>query len=491
VSRKISFIASAGGIAAAGALMRLLAVPPALPDLDAVNFASSLSRFDLATQAPHFPGYPLYVLLARGFAAVGAGEVLALALPGIALAALAALALAAIGSRVGTAAGLGAGALFALGPVAILAGGNPSSDGAGVAGLALALALHVAAPSRPLGCGLAAAAVVGLRPSLAPAVAMLFVVIPPAGRRSWIAGAAAGCAAWLLPVVAMTGIGPFVDIATGFLAGHGGSWGGTVLSRPDLPGRLHAFGFELLAANLALPWPGLWSFGRILVAIALGAALVGAIGSAFAARSRGAGAASLGLGDDREAVVRRLLAVALLSALPYALWAFVGQNLDKPRHLLPLMPPLALAFAAGLGSLRPTRAAPAVVGAMAGLLAVALPEAIRQGREVSPGAAMAMSLRGSLSPTGAMIFTGQEGRLVERYAPEFRAGRVPDPEALGPEAAVLARAGVDVYVTSNAPGASRLAADLELVDRFGACQHPLAKGCELLLYRFLPEKGSH
>jgi len=497
VSRNFSFIAAAVAIAAVGAALRLLAVPQALPDLDSVNFASSLSRFDLATQAPHFPGYPLYVLAARGFAALGAGEILALALPGIVLAALASIAMAVVGSRAGGAAGLGAGILVALAPVGILAGGSPSSDGAGVAALALALALHVAAPSRGLVCGLAAAGVIGLRPSLAPAVAMLWFVVPAAGRRAWFGGAAVGCAAWFLPMVAITGIEGFGAIAAGFLAGHGGSWGGTIWSRPDLGGRLHAFVFDLFAANLALPWSGLWGAGRLLVAAAFVAVVAGLIGRVAADRTGSSAVAGGSASDaathprsDRANVATRLVAVALLSAIPYGLWAFVGQNLDKARHLLPMVPAIALAFAACLGSLRASLAAPALACAAAGLLAVAAPASLRQGREISPGAAMAMSLRGRVSPAGAMIFTGQEGKLVERYAPEFRAGRVPDPARLGLEASRLFAAGVDVFVTSAAPGASLLAADLQLVDRFGACSQPLARDCELLLYRFRPDKGS-
>lgn len=507
MSRNFAFIAAAVGIAAAGTALRLLAVPQALPDLDSVNFASSLSRFDLATQAPHFPGYPLYVLAARGFAALGAGEIHALALPGIVLAALASISMAMVGSRAGASGGLGAGILVAFAPVGILSGGSPTSDGAGVAALALALALHVAAPGRGLVCGLAAAAVIGLRPSLAPAVAMLWFALPAAGRRAWFTGAVAGCAAWLLPMVAMSGIDGFGSIAAGFLAGHGGSWGGTIWSRPDLGGRLHAFGFDLLAANLALPWSGLWTVGRILVAAAVVAILAGVIARVAGARSAGVAdnplpdvgsaartlpseGASVPRQCDRVELARRLLAVALLSAIPYGLWAFVGQNLDKARHLLPLVPAIALTLAACLGSLRTALAAPALACAAAGLLAVAAPASLRQGREIPPGAAMAMSLRGRLSPAGAMIFTGQEGKLVERYAPEFRAGRVPDPARLGVEASRLFAAGVEVFVTSAAPGVSLLAADLQLVERFGACSQPLAKDCELLLYRFRPDKGS-
>jgi len=484
VSRKISFIALAAILGAAAGALRLLAVPPTLPDLDSVNFASSLSRFDLAAQAPHFPGYPLYVLSARAFRALGFGEIHALALPGIVLAVAAVVSLAWVASRAGTGAGLGAAALFGFAPVAILAGGSPTSDGAGVAALALVLALHAGrgageTPRGAVALGIAAALAIGIRPSLAPAVALLWAAIPAGRRLAGIAGAATGCAAWLLPMVALAGVGPFGAVASAFLAGHGGSWGGTVLSRPDLGERLHAFGFDLFAANLALPWPGLWTAGRLLVAAGAVALVTGVV--------RSKPAASPG---DGAALDRRMLAVALLSAIAYGLWAFVGQNLDKPRHLLPLVPAVALGAAALLGSLRASWKAPALATLGAGLLVTAIPLALHQGRESAPGAAMALGLRDRLSPMGVMIFTGQEGKLVERYAPEFRAGRVPDPARLEAEASRLATAGVDVYVTSAAPGASLLAGELEPVERFGSCPRGVLTGCELVLYRFHPAKGS-
>src|SRR5919202_111924 len=88
--RLLLFAAAAAAMVAA---VRWAALPPMLPDLDAVNFSRALNRFDLAAQAPHFPGYPVYVAMARLVAWAGAGEVLALALPGLALGALAVVAL--------------------------------------------------------------------------------------------------------------------------------------------------------------------------------------------------------------------------------------------------------------------------------------------------------------------------------------------------------------------------------------------------------------
>ena len=39
-------------------------------DYDSIGFVLALDRYDLTRQQPHFPGYPVYVALARGARAV-------------------------------------------------------------------------------------------------------------------------------------------------------------------------------------------------------------------------------------------------------------------------------------------------------------------------------------------------------------------------------------------------------------------------------------
>ena len=121
--RLLLFAAAAAAMVAA---VRWAALPPMLPDLDAVNFSRALNRFDLAAQAPHFPGYPVYVAMARLVAWAGAGEVLALALPGLALGALAVVALVLVLRRHLARPGVVAAAiLWTLLPMPVLFGATP------------------------------------------------------------------------------------------------------------------------------------------------------------------------------------------------------------------------------------------------------------------------------------------------------------------------------------------------------------------------------
>ncbi|AKU91091.1 hypothetical protein AKJ08_1478 [Vulgatibacter incomptus] len=497
--------------------MRLAAVPPALPDLDAVNFARSLTAFDLAAQAPHFPGYPIYVLMARAFRFLGAGEILALALPGVALGGLAIPALGlALRPLVGEIPALTGAAIFALAPLAVLFGGAPSSDGAGLGALALVLAAHLsAARVLPMAArrgeshegegdrregsaqdeirrsvdgfsrygalllGAAAGLCVGIRPSFLPAMAFLPLLLS-GSRLRWLLGAAAGVGAWLLPMVAISGPAELLRIATSFLAGHGSRWGGTIVARPALGDRLSDFGFDLAAANLGLPWAGAVHparFGLALLVFAAGAALVVAWRRGLLPR----GAASAA-------------GLAILSCGPYAAWAFLGQNLEKARHLLPLAVGAAILLAAGLAALRellPGRlSATAAALAPATLLLVSAPLAKAQGREASPAIRLVDWVSSALPAENAMIFTGEEARLFERYAPERRAARVGDPADLAASAQRLAAAGVAVYVTSAAPGMSSLRTELEPVAEFRCDRLIRSWSHDLRLFRFRPASSS-
>ena len=51
---------------------RLPFLAGSLDDIDAVNFALAVGDFDPARHQPHPPGYAIYVLLAKAFAAAGA-----------------------------------------------------------------------------------------------------------------------------------------------------------------------------------------------------------------------------------------------------------------------------------------------------------------------------------------------------------------------------------------------------------------------------------
>lgn len=85
---------------------------------DSINFAYSLQHFDVARGQPHVPGYPLYVLLARGVNLVLPDPQQALVAISIVGSGLAVAALHLLGARLfGRAVGLGAALLLAASPL--------------------------------------------------------------------------------------------------------------------------------------------------------------------------------------------------------------------------------------------------------------------------------------------------------------------------------------------------------------------------------------
>jgi len=47
-------------------IAHLFFLPRTLEDLDSINFALGVRHFDVAEHQPHPPGYPLYILAAKG-----------------------------------------------------------------------------------------------------------------------------------------------------------------------------------------------------------------------------------------------------------------------------------------------------------------------------------------------------------------------------------------------------------------------------------------
>jgi hypothetical protein len=74
-------------------------LPSSLEDLDSINFALGIRRFDVAQHRPHPPGYPLFILITKGVAWAVSSEVAALALVSVFAGTLGLLAVAALFRR--------------------------------------------------------------------------------------------------------------------------------------------------------------------------------------------------------------------------------------------------------------------------------------------------------------------------------------------------------------------------------------------------------
>ncbi len=374
----------------------------ALEDLDAANLQHALSRFDLALHMPHFPGYPVVVAAARAAHRLTGDAVLALQLPGL-LAWPAALALlwTAMSRHLGARAAWLAWGLTAAAPLTWLAAGRAGSDALGAAlalGSASALALAWPTDHRHADRWLSLAAIlaaltIGARASLLPWVLALGV-LGMFHRLRWraIATGSLALAAWTIPFAIAAG--PDLAVTAGdFLVGHFSRWGGTAWVHAEqgigLGERALAWSELLLAHGL-----GLRGSAGLVLGVAL--AVAGVKGLRYLPRGPALYLAAL--------------------VVPYALWIWIGQNPERPRHLLPLVSAAMVVVAVGL-----TRwPRPLAIAVPIGLLALTLPVAWIQATVPSPPAQLADWLQQHHRPDRVQLFTGQSERVLGALVPGFR-----------------------------------------------------------------------
>jgi len=302
-----------------------VAFPPWADDWDGLGFLASVHRFDMASFAPHPPGYPVYVALLKAMAlvsldAIGAARLVACLSCGVTFALLVGVLCDAAGSPVSPrACALGA-AFVCLTPLAFHSFSGVGSEAPAMAFAALALRAVTWRGSdraRLWMLGLAVGLGCGVRLSWLPFYAPFILLLPrPLWLRATLVGKLGGLA-WAIPLVLLVGPTTLLALYRTHLGGHMTRWGGTALTDPSR-GRLLAR--DLLSDGFGAGFDPL----GVALFVVVGVALVLAL--ALAVRSH-----------------RRLLDKALLVTLPYLLWITLGQNLrEQPRHMLPIVATLSL-----------------------------------------------------------------------------------------------------------------------------------------------------
>ncbi len=420
----------------------LMHVSPYAASWDEVDFVLALDRFDLLAMQPHFPGYPYFVLggmAMRRFA--GDNPVLAYGILNTFLAALSAWPVWRLARRMLSPAWACTVVMLVLSaPYVWLQDAGPMSEGAGIALLWWFLwSWQSAMERRDWRTSLAALFVFGLlmgvRLSYAPfglALVWLLGVIwagwRAAGRKALprallFTAAGAGCQLLWLGGLALSegGLAGFAKLAEAFTAGHFSEWGGGVAADPSLP-----FGERLLRfAGGNVLWTGMFARSAALMA-ASAALLLAALLCAGARRPPG-GAGRPRLARRAAAWLRRPAPPGALAALAgaYGAWALLAQNIDKPRHITPLIGVMWLLLAAMFRAPAPASrpAAPGEAGAALPPAAGAVPPACAAGQapQAPRAARIRRALRGAGGLLAACVIALQAGRgasLVSRQAAE-------------------------------------------------------------------------
>ncbi|XEC96577.1 nucleoporin-interacting protein [Paenibacillus tarimensis] len=309
---------------------------------DMVDFALALERFDLLAMQPHFPGYPYFILGGMWMRQWIGDPVLALSVFNVLMSLLSCFPTYWLARRRMTPLGSLSFCLFVQGAAYLwIISSQPMSEGTALAVLWWYLwSLNKGYENQktvyqilPL---LLFSILMGVRLSYAVfGVGILLLWLADWKRRSgrliWsrfagYAVIAAGFQAIWIAGLAYSegGLKPLIQLATGFTTGHFSEWGGALTAVDE------GYFSRFIRLLVHLVWVGM--LGK---SAASGVVLTGII-VVLCLRARSFWR-SLRFGRTEKA--------AWIMWLVYLIYAFVAQNMDKPRHLVPLISlGLALAF---------------------------------------------------------------------------------------------------------------------------------------------------
>lgn len=412
---------------ALGLTSRILFIGQYLGEWDEVDFALAVRDYDIVAQQPHFPGYPVYVWFSQIAMCLTKEEVRALGLVsalfgGLAVLPLYYLALSMYSRRIAVLAAV----LFLTNPACWLYSERPLSEATGIFFLLLSLyflSQGLGASHNPWPPALGSffmGITLGVRLDYFPFLSVLFYVLTCTPRKYNIAkifcffGAfALGVILWLVPMVNVVGMKVLLHQALGFTQGHFADWGGSIVTVSHPATRLSHLTWGIFPAGLGFWWIDL-PYMQLLPSLCL---LLGFY--AF-------------LQEKEYGKQKRFFLIILL---PYLLWVFFAQNIEKPRHVLPLIPLLLLAASAGLLRKRPQSVA------MLGFLTITVIifgaysfKLIRHYSQSRPPLMQLVNYVTSASSgfdqLSTRVYCGETKRLFEYYAPGWDARRARNLEGL-------------------------------------------------------------
>lgn len=324
---------------------RLLSTIYYIEDLDSLRFALSIVDYDVAKLQPHFPAYPVFCWIAKLFYVVIRRYALAFSLLG-GLSTFFIIFFTLKIAKIRSITLLGTIAIFVIfmNPLLWLMGNRHMPDAMGVACLLASLYFTTAHPANrkhDLLCYtncvgfFLAGILLGIRlsyfPLLAPA---LLVRLKHSQRLKYIIAGTIGVLIWLIPLFWITGANALIAAAQTQSHGHFSDFGGTVSTNPELWLRLTKIFESVWADGFGLYWRG-----RHLIT-ACATITIGII-------------TVLNLETLKKWVEEKLFGNGSIHSNPvfigcvvYLVWIFLGQNvIHKSRHVLPLLPFLALGIA--------------------------------------------------------------------------------------------------------------------------------------------------
>lgn len=313
---------------------------------DSIDFALGLHDYDIAYYQPHFPGYPVYMSFCWLVHLFTDSDILALTIPGAVFGSAALIPLFYLAKRMfsNEVAWLTA-FIYVVNPLCWLQSEKAFSDATGLFFIILsAQLLFFACTTRAYAfrylimSSVMLGICLGIRLSYFPFIILWLYVLQTLSKskeenikiRYGLFAFVIGICIWLVPLACYTGLKSLIVNGFSFTFGHFGDWGGSIATSQNVFSRFSGFMWCVFCNGL-----GFWCYDtsvfRILPSIIMGLGLV------------------IYLRHARFDYKTRFI---MFYMLPYFLWVFLGQNLEKPRHVLPLIPLIIICISAGLVRLK-------------------------------------------------------------------------------------------------------------------------------------------
>lgn len=463
-------------------LSRILTLNPTLTNPESVNFALALHRFDLTSQSPPLPGYPVYIFLSKIFSFFGLSDAIALVLPGILSAAFAVYPLYYLVKKLhGDEDARLAVLLYAVNPGLWIISLRPSYTALLLFPFLLALRMflrvvllptHLKHQTRFLSfytgtlalgilCGITLDTLVLFVPLLLFTFYGLFKLKRTRIMSEMINGLIVGVLVWMVPflfsisladIIARPDYGeiPYVSAASAMTIG--------------LFGKLKLFLWDILAFGFLgpLPSPVLALPGSIL-----GFALVWAI---------------------YNMRLEYKYFFLLTFFVPYVLFLLFFRNLSLPGHLVLLIPMVIVFVSAGLATL-PRRV---FIILSAGLVIFSLVlgahRALLYKRSTSPQTEMALTVKSRI-PDNSILFGAGSIRLLRYYVPEVRCYGIQSISELDKPFSRKLMKDKSVYLISDIQGIEKLGTQIKETAVFPPKPYLFGQSDTLKLYSFFPDSG--
>ncbi|MGR3176543.1 MAG: ArnT family glycosyltransferase [Candidatus Anammoxibacter sp.] len=447
---------------------------------DGVDFALALHDYDLTIYQPHFPGYIVYIGLCRIALLLVNNDVQALVLPNVIFGSLTIIPLYLLTAGMfSKKAAILTILLYMVNPLCWLQSERPMPDATGLFFLILSIQLLYFSLNKitnqkiylAAGCFVMGIAL-GTKLTFFPFMFALSFIVwqffrnltssrqisnKEACKETFlysICSLAIGVCIWLLPLIFSSGITSFLTAGINFVNGHFSDWGGSIGTQNNFLIRIRDIYWDVFVNGLGFWWVDT-GYMRIALSLVIAVVLTIFLYSLISGFNR------------RKGEWNNFYFMSVL-ILPYLIWIFLGQNLDKPRHALPLIPFFLILISVGIIRLNlrlPAKAAIILI-LLTGFATISTQLIIKNKRFLPTQLQLVNYVKNNFNSNSTRIYCWESKRLFQYYAPAWDVRRVRNIADLDNDLRSSLVIPEFVLCTSKIQGIENLKEDLNFLKKF-------------------------